>query len=59
MNGFVRFVAGGSKKISELDSILQTGNVQTYNAYAFIVVTIVIALVIIAYKLVLNQIGGG
>lgn len=59
MNGFVRFVAEGSKKISELDSILQTGNVQTYNAYAFIVVTIVIALVIIAYKLVLNQIGGG
>lgn len=58
MNGFVRSITAGSKKISEWDSILQTGNVQTYNAYAFILVTIIIALVIIAYKLVLSQIGG-
>ena len=59
MNGFVNIVANGSKKISETDSILQSGNVQTYNAYAFILVTIVITFVIVTYKWVLSQMGIG
>lgn len=59
MNGSVSFVENSSKKISEIDSILQSGNVQTYNAYAFILVTIVITFVIVTYKLVLNQMGVG
>ena len=59
MNGSVSFVENSSKKISEIDSILQSGNVQTYNAYAFILVTIVITFVLVTYKLVLNQMGVG
>ena len=59
MNGAVNAVTSGFKKLSETDSILQSGNVQTYNAYAFILVTIVITLVIITYTMVLSQMGVG
>ena len=59
MNGTVNAVTSGFKKLSETDSILQSGNVQTYNAYAFILVTIVITLVIITYTMVLSQMGVG
>ena len=59
MNGVVNIVANGSKKISETDSILQSGNAQTCNAYAFILVTIVITFVIVTYKWVLSQMGVG
>ena len=59
MNGVVNIVANGSKKISETDSILQSGNAQTYNAYAFILVTIVITFVLVTYKWVLSQMGIG
>ena len=42
--------------LSKWGSKLQTKNIQSYNAYAFILVTIVVSLVIIAYKIMLNQI---
>ena len=42
------------KRFSGYDKYLQSGNVQTYNAYAFILVTIVIALVITGYTLIFN-----
>ena len=59
MNGTVKLVSDGSKKLSEINSILQNGNVQTYNAYAFILLTIVVTFVIVTYKLVLIQMGVG
>lgn len=57
MNGAVKFTAGFTKKVSELDMRCQSGNVQTYNAYALIVVTAVISFVIITYTFVLSQMG--
>lgn len=43
------------KKISEQNFKLQKRNVQIYNAYAFIIVTIIITLLIIGYTLIINQ----
>ncbi len=52
MNKSVTLVSDISKEFSKRDMILQTKNVQTYNAYAFILLTAVIALVIISYTLI-------
>ena len=54
MNGAVKFITEFSKGMSKQDMMLQSGNVQTYNAYAFILVTLTIAFVIIGYKIILN-----
>ena len=56
MNKSVALVAMSAKKFSELDSKMQKKNVQIYNTYAFILITIIISLVIIGYTLMLNQI---
>ena len=55
MDKSVSLTANGVKKISEWNSKLQSKNVQTYNAYAFMVVTVIISLVIIAYTFMLNK----
>lgn len=52
MNKSVSFVSDISKELSRRDMLLQQGNVQTYNAYAFIIVTAIIALVIAGYLLI-------
>ena len=52
MNKAVTFVSDISKNLSRRDMILQNGNVQSYNAYAFIMITIITALVIIGYTLI-------
>ena len=54
MNKTVTLVSDISKGISKSDMILQSKNVQTYNAYAFIIFTIIIALVILGYTLLLG-----
>lgn len=54
MNGGVNLVSRLSKGLSKRDMVLQSGNVQTYNAYAFILVTLIIALLIIGYTIILN-----
>ena len=54
MNGTVKFVSNFSKGISRQDMILQSGNVQTYNAYAFIIITLITAFAIIGYTIILN-----
>ena len=54
MNGAVRAITGFSKGMSKRDIIMQSGNVQTYNAYAFIIVTLTISFVIIGYTIILN-----
>ena len=53
-NKTVNFVGNASKWLSKRDMQLQSGNVQTYNAYAFIIVTVITALVIIGYTIILN-----
>ena len=59
MNRSVKIISAAAKKFSELDMRLQSGNIQTYNAYAFILVTIVISFIIgayiIAYTYMLGQ----
>lgn len=55
MNKTVSLAISGAKKLSELDSKLQSGNVQTYNAYAFIIVTIIITLIIIEYAYIIRN----
>ena len=52
MNKSVCLVRDIVKSFSRYDKYLQSGNVQTYNAYAFIFVTVVIALVITGYTLI-------
>ena len=54
VNGAVNLLCSASKGISQQDRILQSGNVQTYNAYAFIIITLIIAFVIIGYTIILN-----
>lgn len=51
----VTLTASVSKKFSQWDLMLQGGNVQTYNAYAFILITVVISFVIIGYTFMLSQ----
>ena len=55
MNGSVRLVSNTVRKLAILGAKLQSKNIQTYNAYAFIILTVVITLVIFAYQIMLNQ----
>ena len=55
MNEFVDLTVYTSKAISKQDMMIQNGNVQNYNAYALIIVTTIIALVIIAYLFIIGQ----
>ena len=55
MNGSVRVVSGILKQFSSWYKILQSGNIQTYNTYALIFITIIVTLIIISYKLIFNQ----
>ena len=55
MSGSVKLITEVSKNISEFDQKCQTRNIQTYNSYAFILTTIIISCVIIAYTIMLNQ----
>lgn len=55
MDGSVNLITNTSKFISEFDKKSQTGNVQVYNSYAFIITTVIISCVIIAYTIMLSQ----
>ena len=52
MNKSVALIKDIFKSFSKYDKFLQSGNVQTYNAYAFIFVSVVIAFVITGYSLI-------
>ena len=56
MNKSVKITVNSAKKLSEWGAKLQSKNVQTYNAYGFILLTIVITLIIIGYTMMFNQI---
>lgn len=49
MNGSVRFVTSFSKWVSACDKKAQNGNIQRYNAYAFIIITVILTCLIIGY----------
>ena len=55
MNNTVNFTVASAKKLSEWGGKIQTKNIQSYNAYAFILLTLIITLVIIGYTVMLNQ----
>ena len=54
MNKSVKLVSDYSKWLSQTDMVLQSGNIQTYNAYAFIIIAIITAFAIIGYKIILG-----
>ncbi len=54
MNKTVSLTSDSLKEISKIDSVLQTKNIQTYNAYAFVIITCIITLVILSYKFILE-----
>lgn len=59
MNGTVKLITDTSKWFSTLYLKAQTGNVQRYNAYAFIIITAIITCLIIGYTaFYLYYIGG-
>ena len=55
MNKSVKITVNSAKKLAEWGAKLQSRNVQTYNAYGFILLTIVITLIIIGYTMMFNQ----
>lgn len=59
MNGFINFVTRFFRKLSMFDKKSQTSNVQTYNAYAFIIITIVLTCLILGYTAIISFINGG
>lgn len=58
MNGSVNLFSQGFKKLSMLDFRAQNGNIQNYNIYAFIIITVVITSLIFAYTAMLIYFGG-
>lgn len=54
MDGAVNFVTNTSKWISSVDKKIQSGNVQTYNAYGFIIITIILTLLVLGYTYLLQ-----
>ena len=55
MHKSVQVTADFMKAVSKYDMYIQDKNVQTYNAYALILVTIIVSLVIISYMFIIRQ----
>ena len=58
MNAYVNLTVKASKKISIMGSRLQNSSIQKYNMYAFIIVTLVLSCLILAYSFIINYLGG-
>ncbi len=59
MNGTVKLITNTAKGLSKLDLIAQSGNIQRYNIYAFIIITTILTCLIIGYvSLYWHYIGG-
>lgn len=54
MDNSVKLTASTTKLISKFDKIIQSKNVQSYNAYALIFITIILSFTIFGYKLIMN-----
>ena len=59
LNKAVEKLTDWFKSVSKKDAVLQKGNVQIYNAYALIFVTITLLLVTVSYILISAKITGG
>lgn len=59
MNGTINFITKNFKNLSVFDKKSQTSNVQTYNAYAFIIITIVLICLILGYTAIMSYVNGG
>ncbi len=58
MNGIIKIIVDLFKNVSIIYSKAQNGNIQNYNAYAFIIITIIITSLILAYLAMLIYFGG-
>lgn len=58
MNGCIIFVTDFFKKVSLFDLKAQSGNIQRYNAYAYIIITVILTCLTIGYTAMLMYIGG-
>lgn len=58
MNGVVNEITKSIKKLSEIDLKAQNGNIQRYNLYAFLIITIIITILSIAYLTIIINIKG-
>ena len=58
MNGGINVITNCAKGFSKLDIRVQNGNIQRYNAYAFIIITIIITCLIFAYIAIISYLGG-
>ena len=58
MNGSVSLTTKIFKKFSLADMKAQGGNIQNYNAYAFIIITIILTCLILGYSAMLIYVGG-
>lgn len=58
MNGAVRLTISAFKRFSLFYLKSQTGNIQRYNAYAFIIITLILTSLILGYLAMLIYIGG-
>ena len=58
MNGVVNVITACAKGFSKLDIRVQNGNIQRYNAYAFIIITTIITCLIFAYVAIISYLGG-
>ena len=58
MNKSVFIVADISRRISAIGKQLQTSNVQWYNFYGFIIITVILSVLVIAYSAIMAYIRG-
>ncbi len=58
MNGGINFITNTFKRFSLLDIKAQNGNIQRYNAYAFIIITVILTCLTLGYTAMLIYIGG-
>lgn len=53
MDGGVNIVSQSAKGLSRFNMIAQSGNIQRYNAYAFIIITVILTCLIIGYTAII------
>ena len=58
MDGGVNAIKKVAKGLSGIDLRVQNGNIQRYNAYAFIIITAIITCLIFAYVAIISFVGG-
>ena len=58
MNKSVQLIEKSFKYLSQKHKQAQSGNIQRYNAYAFMIITAILTFLILAYTAIINYIGG-